>query len=149
MITNSKEYRFHILRRILFALFIATWIGGCVEMKSAHTISRDYSYGDYPVDPPPCVDGEPKYDDFVNGGQLFKMYCGSCHAARPLGDRSFAQTEVAFAHMRRHAYLTGKEYRQLIHFLRRWHDVGPPTPELESTTKRFNYSQPMEKLPCN
>ena len=128
-------------KSLVVGLVALTLLSGCVEMKSAHTTSRDYAYSDIPVDPPPCVDGCPKYDDFVQGGQLFKMYCGSCHFARPLGDRSFAETEVTFAHMRRHAYLTGKEYRQLVHFLRRWHDVGPPTPELEPDPKRFRYSQ--------
>lgn len=116
-----------------------SFVGGCVEMPSAHTISRDYDQHDVSVDPPPCVEGRPQYDDFAKGGQLFKMYCGSCHYARPLGDRSFAQTEVAFAHMRRHAYLTGKEYRQLIHFLRRWHDVGPATAAEPPSPERFSW----------
>ena len=127
-----------------FAILLAG--SGCVN-NSAHTTSRNYGLRNFPVDPPQCVEGDPKYDDFVQGGQLFKQYCGSCHAARPLGDRSFAQTEVSFAHMRRHAYLTGKEYRQLIHFLRRWHDVGPATDEVEPTPKRFYYTRQIELLP--
>jgi hypothetical protein len=61
-----------------------------------------------------------------------------------LGERPFNNVEVSFAHMRRHAYLTGKEYRQLIHFLRRWHDLGPPT--LETPPKRFMFSQPISEL---
>jgi hypothetical protein len=114
-------------------------------VPSAHTVSRVYQYGDHPVDPPGECDGG-TYDDSVTGGRLFQMYCGACHNARPLGERPFANSAVAVAHMREQAYLTGKEYRQIIHFLRRWHDVGPPTPEVEPTPKRFFFAQPILEL---
>ncbi|HXG08513.1 MAG TPA: hypothetical protein VNK04_01870 [Gemmataceae bacterium] len=117
---------------------------GC-ETPSAHTISRDYHLGDAPVDPPPTCPPT-HYDDYVAGGRLFQMYCASCHNARPLGERPFSNYEVAVAHMREQAYLTGKEYRQLIHFLRRWHDVGPPTPDVPPSPKRFFFSQPIPEL---
>jgi hypothetical protein len=120
-------------------------IGGCWQIPSAHTISRNYSRGDAPVDPPKSGEGG-NYDDFVSGGQVFKMYCGTCHNARALGERPFSNYEVAATHMRKQAYLTGKEYRQLIFFLRRWHDVGPPTPDIEPSPKRFIYSQPISEL---
>ena len=87
-----------------------------------------------------------KFDDVARGGDLFKMYCGACHNARALGERPFANYEVAMAHMREQAYLTGKEYRQLIHFLRRWHDVGPPTPDVEPSPRRFIFAQPISEL---
>ena len=74
-------------------------------------------------------------DDCVAGGRLFQLYCGSCHNARPLGERPFSNYQVAVAHMRDQAYLTGKEYRQIIHFLRRWDDVGPPTPAVRTLTE--------------
>jgi hypothetical protein len=119
-------------------------LAGCWQIPSAHTVSRNYSYGDAPVDPP----GEAgcKFDDCVKGGELFKLYCSSCHNGRPLGERPFNHEEVCFAHMREQAYLTGKEYRQLIHFLRRWHDLGTPTPDVEPSPKKFYYSQPITEL---
>ncbi len=123
----------------------AAGVAGCWYSPSAHTISRNYSRGEFPVDPPSDCDGG-HWDDYVNGGQLFKLYCGSCHNARPLAERPFANYEVAVAHMREQAYLTGKEYRQIIHFLRRWNDLGPPTPDVEPSPKRFFFEQPITEL---
>ena len=60
----------------------------------------------------------------VNGEQLFNMYCSNCHDQRSLGDRPFEETAVTFAHARKHAYLTGQEYRKLIHFLRHWNGLN-------------------------
>jgi hypothetical protein len=118
---------------------------GCGAVPSAHTVSRNYSLGEAPVDLP--GDGRHgHHDDCVAGGKLFKMYCGACHNARPLSERPFSNHEVATAHMREQAYLTGKEYRQLIHFLRRWHDVGPPTPDVEPSPKKLMFSQPIPEL---
>jgi hypothetical protein len=117
---------------------------GCRPVPSAHTISRNYSFGNSPIDPPAVHDGG--YEECLTGGRVFNMYCASCHNARPLGERPFANYEVATSHMREQAYLTGAEYRALIHFLRRWHDVGPPTPEIEPGPKRLVFPQPMEEL---
>jgi hypothetical protein len=127
---------------LVFAVMILT--AGC-EVPSAMTASRNYALRpDVPVDPP----GSPatEYDDCVVGGQLYKLYCGSCHNARPLGERPLSNYHVAVAHMRDQAYLTGKEYRQIIHFLRRWQDVGPPTPDFVPSPKRFEFSQPISEL---
>jgi hypothetical protein len=118
---------------------------GCWQTPSPHTFSRNYAYREFPVDPPPGCPPE-QFDDYVHGGQLFKMYCGACHNARALGERPFSNYEVAMAHMREQAYLTGKEYRQLIHFLRRWQDIGPPTPDVPPSPKRFFFSQPITEL---
>jgi hypothetical protein len=85
-------------------------------------------------------------DECAEGGRLFKYYCGSCHNARPLGERPLSNYHVAVAHMRDQCYLTGKEYRQIIMFLRRWHDVGPPTPPVEPSPKRLVFSQPISEL---
>jgi hypothetical protein len=121
----------------------AALVQGC-GTPSAHTISRNYGLrGDIPVDPPwPRTAAE---DDCVTGGRLYKQYCGSCHNARPLGERPFANYEVAIAHMRDQAYLTGKEYRQIIQFLRRWDNIGPPTPAVEPSPKRLIFSQPISE----
>ncbi len=48
--------------------------------------------------------------------------------------------------MRDQAYLTGKEYRQLMYFLRRIDNVGPPTPPVEPSPKRLVFSQPIPEL---
>jgi hypothetical protein len=118
---------------------------GCGSGPSAHTVSGNYSLGDAPQDWPHDTDIQ-SYDDCLSGGRIFQMYCGACHNARPLSERPFSNYEVASAHMREQAYLTGKEYRQLIHFLRRWHNVGPPTSEVEPSPKRFYFSQPLDEL---
>ena len=102
------------------------WSAGC-ETPSAHTISRNYGLREGRAGRPArATDAE--RTTMQRPGPLFKLYCGSCHNARPLGERPFSNYHVAVAHMRDQAYLTGKEYRQIIFFLRRWDDVGPPTP---------------------
>src|SRR3954447_9038621 len=119
-------------------------VGGC-GTPSAHTLSRNFGLrGEVQVDPPRRRTGAE--DDCVAGGRLYKLYCGSCHNARPLGERPFSNYQVAVAHMRDQAYLTGKEYRQIIHFVRRWDNVGPPTPALQPSPKRLIFSQPISEL---
>jgi hypothetical protein len=144
---NGHSVKNHSVLLLALAVVFAA-AAGCWQ-PSPHTISRNYAYRPVPVDPPGC--GGTQFDDVTHGGQLFKLYCGSCHNARALGERPFANYEVAVAHMREQANLTGKEYRQIIHFLRRWHEVGPPTPDVEPSPKRFFFSQPIpelrEKLP--
>ncbi len=117
---------------------------GC-ETPSPHTISRNYSLRpDLKVDPPGHGDSEDQ--DCVEGGRLYKYYCGSCHNARPLSERPFSNYNVAVMHMRDQAYLTGKEYRQIIMFLRRWYDLGPTTPAVKPSPKRMIFSQPIAEL---
>jgi hypothetical protein len=117
---------------------------GC-ETPSAHTVSRNYSLRpDLPIDPPGTQ--ESVNQDCTEGGRLYKYYCGSCHNARPLSERPFSNYSVAVAHMRDQAYLTGKEYRQIIMFLRRWYELGPPTPEVKPSPKRMIFSQPVAEL---
>jgi hypothetical protein len=125
-----------------WAMFASS--GGC-ETPSPHTISRNYSLRpDLPVDPPGSEDSADQ--DCIEGGRLYKYYCGSCHNARPLGERPFSNYHVAVAHMRDQAYLTGKEYRQITMFLRRWQDLGPPTKPVEPSPKRMIFSQPIAEL---
>ncbi|MFI5455655.1 MAG: hypothetical protein ACHRXM_09405 [Isosphaerales bacterium] len=127
----------------LFVVVVAL-TGGC-ETPSAHTISRNYASREDLLVDPPRERGQSE-DDRDNGGRLFALYCGSCHNARPLGERPFSNYHVALTHMRDQAYLTGKEYRQIMYFLRRWNDVGPPTPPVEQSPKRFVFSQPLSDL---
>jgi hypothetical protein len=119
---------------------LATVVGGC-GTESAHTYSRNYGLrDDVPVDPPGCD------RDYLEGGRLYKQYCGSCHNARPLSERPFSNNDVSLAHMREQAYLTGREYRQILHYLRRWHDLGPPTPDVGPSPKKLTFPQPVAEL---
>lgn len=141
----ERRDRRTISRLWLGLLAMAAGLPSGCETPSAHTWSRDFALRrEIPVDPPGTGPQQDGYDR--EGGQLYKQYCGSCHNARPLGERPFSNYEVAISHMRDQAYLTGEEYRQIIHFLRRWHDVGPATPPVEPSPKRFVPSQPISEL---
>jgi hypothetical protein len=74
------------------------------------------------------------------------MYCSYCHNAPALAERPFANYRNVVAHMRVRANLTGKEQAKLMEFLRRWHDVPPPSPPVEPSPKRFFFSQPIAEL---
>ena len=119
-------------------------LAGCWSDPSAHTFSRDYSLGNAPVDPP-HEEGS-NHDDIVTGAWVYETHCSRCHNGRPLGERPFAWNVVSATHMREQAYLTGKEYRAVVQFMRRWAEVGPPTPDVEPSPKRFFFSQPMSEL---
>ena len=130
--------------RLLLAGMVSVVGAGCWVTQSAHTFSRNYGYREgIPVDPP---DGCAEDRDVLEGGRLYKLYCGYCHNARPLSERPFSNNEVTLAHMREQAYLTGREHRQILHFMRRWHDLGPPTPDVEPSPKRFFYAEPINEL---
>jgi hypothetical protein len=74
------------------------------------------------------------------------MYCSYCHNAPSLAERPYAQFRNVAAHMRVRANLTGKEYAKLMDWLRRWHDVPPPSPPDEQSPKRFVFDQPLQEL---
>jgi hypothetical protein len=93
--------------------------------------------------PSPAVEGDPHAEDVFKGGQVFSMYCSYCHNAPALSERNFANFRNVATHMRVRANLTGEEYRQLMVFIRRWHDVPPPHPPTEPSPKRFIFSQPI------
>ena len=131
----------HSIRYCL--LLIAVALAGC-KLPSAHTYSRDYSNSPTRVVDKAKANGS--FEDCVEGGQLYKMYCSQCHNTRPLGERNFRETEVSFSHMRTQAYLTGEEYRKLIHYLRRWHNLGPTIADTEPSPKRFFFDQPIAEL---
>lgn len=141
---RPSAHSVRVLPMLGVVLSVIAWVIGC-QTPSAHTTSRNFALREVPVDPP-----EPhghQFDDAKHaGGRLFTLYCGSCHNARALSERPFSNYEVATAHMRDQAYLTGKEYRQIIQFLRRWHDVGPATPDVEPSPKRLIFSQPISEL---
>lgn len=119
---------------------------GCVNTQP------DYSpraQGPVPLrEPSPVRQAEAhcSYEDSLTGGQVFSMYCAQCHNPRPLSERPFSHYQNVAAHMRVRANLTGKEYAKLMEFLRRWHDVPPPTPPTPPSPKRFLFSQPIAEL---
>ena len=117
------------------------WASGCAGPLSAHTWSRDYGLRRMPADAP---NGRASlsYDQRVDGGTLYKQHCSRCHNGRPLSERSFAQNEVSLAHMRDFAGLTGEEYRKIVQYMRRWHGVGPATPDVEPAPKRMFFDDP-------
>jgi hypothetical protein len=127
---------------LLSASLVALAVANGCSIPSAHTISRNYSLREnLPVDPPAdCRD-----PDLLEGGRLYQLYCGSCHNFRPLSERPFSNNDISLAHMRDQAYLTGREYRQIVHFLRRWHDLGPPTPDVAPSPKRLIFKEPISE----
>jgi hypothetical protein len=96
--------------------------------------------------PSPAAGEDCCYEDALEGGHVFEMYCGACHNARSLAERPFANYQNAAQHMRVRANLTGQEYAKLMAWLRRWNDV--PTPDLREapSPKRFEFSQPIPEL---
>jgi hypothetical protein len=113
------------------------------------TDTSEYARGPAPLRmPSPALEAEgcDCYEDSLTGGQVFTMYCSYCHNAPSLAERPFSNFRNVAAHMRVRANLTGKEYAKLVEFLRRWHDVGGPTPPPEPSPKRLIFSQPIQEL---
>jgi hypothetical protein len=110
----------------------------------------DLSQGPAPLrTPPPDREGkeeECRYEDGLTGGRVFSMYCGYCHNKRPLSERPFSNYKNVDAHMRSVANLSGKEYAELVAWMRRWHDVPPPNPPVEPSPKKLTFSQPLNEL---
>lgn len=136
-------------KTLALAVMSLSLLTGCADLRSAHTWSRDYGLRRMPVDAPAgeydglSGNGRPlKYDEATDGGTLYKQHCFRCHNGRPLAERSFSQNEVSLAHMRDFSGLTGEEYRKILHYMRRWHGVGPATPDVEPSPKRFFYDHP-------
>ena len=122
----------------------ALWFAGC---QSTPVDTSEYAQGPAPLrERSPADMQAATYEDSLNGGQVFAMYCAACHNARSLAERPFSNYKNATAHMRVRANMTGKEYAALTAWMRRWHDVAPPHPPIELSPKRFFYSQPINEL---
>lgn len=132
------------------------WPGAVVVLSAVLTLLGCYTtqpdYGPLAQGPTPRRMPSParqeacSYEDSLTGGQIFTMYCAQCHNPRPLSERPFAHYQNVAAHMHVRANLTGKEYAKLMEFLRRWHDVPPPTPPDPPSPKRFIFGQPIAEL---
>jgi hypothetical protein len=127
------------------ALMVA---GACGLSGCYHTLIdvSEEARGPAPLRMPSPTKENCCYEDSLTGGQVFTMYCSYCHNAPSLAERPYSQFRNIAAHMRVRANLTGKEYAKLMEFLRRWNDIPPPTPPLETTPKRFIFSQPIAEL---
>src|SRR5262249_53221963 len=86
------------------------------------------------------------YEDSLQGGEVFDMYCASCHNARSLAERPFSNYQNVAQHMRVRANLTGEEYAKLMAFLRRFDDVPSPEQQETPAPTRFFFSQPINEL---
>lgn len=133
------------------------WLGGSVLVFSTCWIAAgcfttpirtgEYAQGPAPSRIPWAANGPGcSYEDSLTGGQIFTMYCSYCHYAPSLAERPFSNFKNVAAHMRVRANLTGKEYAKLMEFLRRWHDIPPPTPPVTPAPSRLIFSQPMSEL---
>ena len=134
-----------LLQRNSWAAVSATLIAliGC---QNTPVDTSPHSAGPAPLRMPSPAAEACSYEDSLTGGEIFSMYCGACHNARSLAERPFANYQNVAQHMRTRANLTGKEYAKLVAWMRRWHDVPPPHPPLETGPKRLIYSQPMSEL---
>jgi hypothetical protein len=127
---------------VLVLAYLATVIGCNTPIDRS-----DLSRGPAPLREPSPSKGEAcSYEDALEGGHIFEMYCGGCHNVRPLAERPFANYKNVAQHMHVRANLTGKEYAKLIAFMRRWNDIPPPVQHEEPGPKRFIFSQPIAEL---
>jgi hypothetical protein len=126
---------------VLSGLFL---VSGCFNTPIDRS---EYTHGPAPLRmPSPAKGGECSYEDSLEGGHIFDMYCAGCHNARALAERPFSNYQNVAQHMRVRANLTGKEYAKLIDWMRRWHDVPPPVEHEEQGPRRFIFSQPISEL---
>jgi hypothetical protein len=134
---------------VVGAVFVVGALLAAVGCYNTPVDTSELAQGPAPLRiPSPAREAEAchSYEDSLTGGQVFAMYCGYCHNAPSLAERPFAQFRNVAAHMRVRANLTGKEYALLMEFLRRWHDVPPPTPTPEPSPKRLIFSQEIQEL---
>ena len=52
------------------------------------------------------------------GARLWSPYCGTCHNARPAGERSPAEWDTIMMHMRVRGNLPAEDARALLEFLK-------------------------------
>ena len=144
-----------VLRAGLLVVLLAAGVAGC----STPLLPRDYVRGtrvsspDYVDGPAPLrmpsperTDGAETFEDSLTGGQVFQMYCASCHNRRPMSERPFANYRNVAAHMRTRANLTGKESDKLVAWMRQVQAAPLPNPDTEPSPKRSVFSQPVSEL---
>jgi hypothetical protein len=140
--THLRQYRRPVLLGLPLAGLLV--VLGCYNTPIDVS---DSSRGPAPLREPPCgTAGHGCYEDSLEGGHIFEMYCGACHNVRSLAERPFSNYQNVAAHMRARANLTGKEYAKLIAWMRRWADVPSPPQSDAPSPKRFIYSQPIAEL---
>jgi hypothetical protein len=119
-------------------------VGGCYNTP---VDTSEYARGPAPLRmPSPAREGDCCFEDSLNGAKVFDMYCVQCHDRRTLAERPFSNYKNVAAHMHARVNLTGKEYAELVAWMRRWADVPPPNPPPEPSPKRLIFSQPLNEL---
>jgi hypothetical protein len=117
-------------------------------VRGTRVSSPNYVDGPAPLrmPSPERAAGNGRFEDELTGGEVFQMYCASCHNRRPMSERAFSNYRNVAAHMRTRANLTGKEYDKLVAWMRRVQDAPLPNPDTEPSPKRFTFSQPISEL---
>jgi hypothetical protein len=135
----------HYRRWLILALPLAGVLGvlGCYNTPLDLS---DHSRGPAPLRMPGPGHDNCCYEDSLEGGHIFEMYCAGCHNVRNLAERPFSNYQNVAAHMRTRANLTGKEYAKLVAWMRRWADLPNPPQSDDPSPKRFIYSQPISEL---
>jgi hypothetical protein len=145
-VEGDMERVSHYRRSLVLALLLTGLLSllGCYNTPIDVS---DYRRGPAPLRMPAIgPDEKCCYEDSLRGGHVFEMYCAACHNARSLAERPFSNYQNVAAHMRVRANLTGKEYAELLAFMRRWADIPNPPQSDEPSPKRFIYSQPISEL---
>ncbi len=137
-------------------LFLAAVIAGCHapsalpkdSVRGTRVASPEFVNGPAPLRTPSPAQsiGSERFEDSLTGGEVYQMYCASCHNRRPMFERPFASYQNVAAHMRTRANLSGKEYEKLVAWMRRVQDAPLPRPDTEASPKRPVFSQPIPEL---
>jgi hypothetical protein len=141
--------------RICVLLLLASTPSGCLTpetlpkdtVRGTRVATADFVDGPAPLRAPSPAQaiGSDRFEDSLTGGEVFQMYCASCHNRRPMSERPFANYRNVAAHMRTRANLSGKEYEKLVDWMRRVQDASPTGPDTEPSPKRLTFSQPIPR----
>jgi hypothetical protein len=137
-------------------LLLAAVIAGCHapsalpkdSLRGTRVASPEFVNGPTPLRTPSPAQaiGSERFEDSLTGGEVYQMYCASCHNRRPMFERPFASYQNVAAHMRTRANLSGKEYEKLVAWMRRVQDAPLPSPDTGPSPKRSVFSQPISEL---
>jgi hypothetical protein len=137
-------------------LLLPSMITGCLgpttlptdNIRGTRVASPEFVDGPAPLRTPSPARaiGSERFEDSLTGGEVFQMYCASCHNRRPMSERPFASYQNVAAHMRTRGNLTGKEYEKLVAWMRRVQDAPLPNPDTAPSPKRSVFAQPIPEL---
>ena len=118
------------------------------RVQGTRVASPEFVNGPAPLRTPSPAQaiGSERFEDSLTGGEVYQMYCASCHNRRPMFERPFASYQNVAAHMRTRDNLSGKEYEKLVAWMRRVQDAPLPGPDTGPSPKRSVFSQPIPEL---